>query len=239
MIRAPKGALLFLVALAGAGAVVVAELRSGPSALGERSTAQRPSVLLLTALPLLFNEEFSLSDGGSPALKRLQSRYRVVPISVTNATELAKGRLLLMAQPQAQTAENLVALDAWVRGGGRVLLLADPMLEWPSKRPFGDPTRPSPMFADTGLLQHWGVRLDSPDRRGPAERRLGDYQVATVSPGSLQGTCKIAPDLFEAKCQVGKGRATIVADADFLNVASDADSNLDAVLAELASLESK
>src|SRR6476659_6379920 len=103
MTGAPRGALLFLIALAAAAAVGLAELRSGPSSLGERPPAQRPSVLLLTALPLLFNEDFSLSNGGSPALKRLQSRYRVVPISVTNATELAKGGLLLMAQPQAQT----------------------------------------------------------------------------------------------------------------------------------------
>ena len=34
-----------------------------------------------------------------------------------------------MAQPLAQTAENLVTLDTWVRRGGRVLLLADPLLE--------------------------------------------------------------------------------------------------------------
>ena len=74
-----------------------------------------------------------------------------------------------MAHPLAQTAENLVALDAWVRGGGRVLLLADPMLEWPSKRPLGDPLRPPPMFMDTGLLAHWGLRLDAPDERGPSD----------------------------------------------------------------------
>ena len=62
-----------------------------------------------------------------------------------------------MAHPLAQTAENLVALDQWVRGGGRVLLLADPMLEWPSERPLGDPLRPPPMFMDTGLLAPLGA----------------------------------------------------------------------------------
>ena len=120
-------------------------------------------MLLLTSLPLLFGEDFSLQGGGSPVLKALQGRYRVLPISVTDNRELAKGRLLMMAQPPAQTAENLVALDGWVRHGGRVLLLADPMLEWPSKRALGDPLRPPPMFQDTGLLAHWGLRLDAPD----------------------------------------------------------------------------
>ena len=196
-------------------------------------------MLLLTGLPLLFNEDFSLSGAGSPALKRLRSRYRVVPISVSSAPELAKGRLLMMAQPQAQTAENLVALDAWVRGGGRVLLFADPMLEWPSKRPLGDLTRPSPMFADTGLLQHWGLRLDAPDRRGAAERQLGPYKVTTLSPGALHGPCAMPDDALIADCRVGKGRATIVADADLLNVGDPADPNLDAMLGELAKLESK
>lgn len=240
MTFARRGALLVLLAVLIAGAAFgFVELRSGSSPVGERPPAERPSLLLLTGLPLLFGDDFSISGAGSPALKRLQSRYRVVPISVSSAGELSKGRLLMMAQPQAQTAENLVALDDWVRNGGRVLLFADPMLEWPSKTPLGDLTRPSPMFADTGLLQHWAVRLDAPDSRGAAERQLGQYKVMALSPGMLQGSCAIAHDGLVAECRVGKGRATIVADADLLNVADPASSNLDAMLGELAKLESK
>src|SRR5437016_4491719 len=81
-----------------------------------------PALLLLTSLPLMFDEGFSLKGGGSEALRRLQSRYRVEPISVSSAPELSRGQLLLVAQPLAQTPENLVALDNWVRGGGRALL---------------------------------------------------------------------------------------------------------------------
>ena len=151
-----------------------------------RPPAERPPLLLLTSLQLVFGEQFSLQGGGSPALKRLQGRYRVLPISVTSPAELAKGRLLLMAQPLAQTAENLVALDDWVRGGGRVVILADPLLEWPSKRPLGDPLRPPPMFADTGLLGHWGLRLDAPDERGAAVRTLAGYlNLGGVRPADM------------------------------------------------------
>ena len=242
MSRARTRALLVLVALLIAGAVAAAMVGRPPRALPARAAADRPALLLLTSLPLVFPEQFGLSGGGSAALTALGSRYRVVPISTTDPAELAQGNLLLMAHPQAQTAEHLVALDTWVRRGGHVLLLADPMVEWPSQRPLGDPLRPSPMFMDTGLLGHWGLRLDAPDDRGPAERQLAGFAVITDSPGSLAGRCTISGDGLVAHCPVGRGRATIVADADFLDaqrLGDGAKRNLDALLAELARLESR
>jgi hypothetical protein len=237
MTRAPRRALLLgFVAVVAVALALAVERRGSPSSL---IGAKHPPLLLLTSLPLLFNEDFSLTSASSPALKALQLRYRVVPISVSDAAELSKGRLLLMAQPPAQAPENLVALDSWVRGGGRLLLLADPMLEWPSKLPLGNPTRPPPMFVDTGLLAHWGLRLDAPDERGAAKRRLGGYQVLTVSPGALYGSCQISSDRLLARCHVGRGEASVVADADLLDVdqlGPEAGHNLDGVLAELARL---
>jgi hypothetical protein len=233
---------IILVGIVAIGAAVLSlgAIRRPPPSPAPRPVAQRPQLLLLTSLPLLFNEDFSLDGSGSPALKALQFRYRVVPISVADGAELAKGRLLLIAQPQAQTAENLVVLDQWVRRGGRLLLLADPLLEWPSKRPLGDLTRPPPMFMDTGLLAHWGLRLDAPDQVATAERKLGGYNILTVSPGTLHGGCSITADRLVARCRIGAGAATVVADADLLNVGQlgpDARHNLDGLLAELATLE--
>ena len=231
------GAALLIAAAALAAAFLKTtksiELSPGP-------TAKRPTLLLLTSLPLVFPEQFSLQGGDSSALNALSTRYRVTPISVADPAELGKGRLLLMAHPLAQPAEDLVALDNWVRRGGRVLLLADPMLEWPSARPLGDPLRPPPMFMDMGLLAHWGLRLDAPDRRGLAVRRLGGIDVLTASPGSLSGSCDISADRLVARCRIGQGRATVVADADLLDVddlGAKAGHNLDAVLNELAALE--
>jgi hypothetical protein len=188
----------------------------------------------------VFGEDFSLRQNGSPALSALESRYRVEPISLTDARDLAKGGLLLIAHPLAQPPEDLVALDKWVRGGGRVLLLADPMLEWPSKLPLGDPLRPPRMFMDTGLLAHWGLRLDAPEERGPSAQKLGRYDVLTVSPGKLFGSCRISSDRLVAHCGIGKGRATVVADADLLEtdrLGPGASHNLDGVLEELGELE--
>jgi hypothetical protein len=234
--RARALALATVVLLAGAAVLVDRKQR----ALPPRPPSQRSSLLLLTSLPLVFGEQFSLQAGGSAALTALGTRYRVFPISVSSSTELAKGRLLLMAQPAAQPPEDLVALDDWVRGGGRVLLLADPMLEWPSSRPLGDPLRAPPTFVDTGLLQHWGLRLDAPEHEGDQKRKLAGFAVVTVSPGSLAGRCGIGDRGLVADCHIGKGRAIVVADADFLDAPRFGGAgrhNLDALLAELADLE--
>ena len=237
-----RALVALLVAVAALSIVAMTLVARDPSPLPPRAVAERPTLMLLTSLPLLFGEDFSLDRGGSPALTRLRERYQIVPISVTDAAELSKGRLLLMAQPPAQTAENLVTLDHWVNQGGRVLLLADPMLEWPSERPLGDPLRPSPMFADTGLLAHWKLRLAAPERRGAVERRLGRFIVVALSPGTLDGGCTIGRDGFVAHCKIGRGKAAIVADADFLNVGelgTQARHNLDGLADSLAGLEQK
>ena len=235
MTRARRRALAFAVMLAAIAIIGFAELR-GTRALPPRPDAKRPTLLLLTSLPILFGEDFSLEQSGSPALTALQARYRVVPISVTDPAELAKGRMLLMAQPQAEPPEDLVALDQWVRRGGKLLLLADPMLEWPSRRPLGDRLRPPVMFMDTGLLAHWGLRLDAPDSRGPKPAMIGGMRATTISPGKLFGRCRITTDQVVAHCEIGRGRVTVIADADWLNV-EQSSSNLAALTRELATLE--
>lgn len=241
MTRARRRVFLLILILAIA-AWITAEMVRRRSPLPDRPIAERPTLLLLTSLPIVFGEDFSLQGGGSPALARLQGRYKVLPISVTSSSELAKGQLLMMAQPPAQTAENLVALDRWVRNGGRLFLLADPMLEWPSELPLGDPLRPSPSFADTGLLAHWALRLDAPEQRGLQSRKLGRFTITTASPGSLTGGCGIQTDRLVARCRIGAGEAEVVADADLLNVdgmGSASSHNLDGLVDELARMEPK
>ena len=233
-----RALLLILAGVAFLGALALfAARRSAPSAPPEK-----PPLLLLTSLPLVFGEGFGLEGGGSPALKALSEHFTLLPISTTAPSELRKARLLLMAHPPAQTADNLVELDQWLRDGGRVLLLADPLLEWPSSRPLGDPLRPPPMFMDTGLLKHWGMRLEPAEQRGPQMRRLAGREVMTASPGLLSGGCDISADRLTAQCRIGRGHATIVADADLLDVEhldGPTDNNLEAVLAELANLSAR
>ena len=235
--RARGVALLLAVAVLAIAALAFAAREDGRSD-APAAAGGKPRLMLLTSLPLVFGEEFGL-EGGSPALAALETSYEVVPINVADRQSLKSERLLLMAHPLAQPAEVLVELDAWVRSGGRLLLLADPALEWHSERPLGDPFRPPPAFADTGLLKHWGLRLDAPEERGPRQLTLADRPILTVSPGALFGTCPISRDRLVARCSIGKGEVTVVADADFLNLADidgPTDSNLSALVAELEAL---
>ena len=238
---------LLMIAALGAAAIALWARQRTESPQPPRPDAEQPALLLLTGLPLMFGDQFSLEGNGSPALAALQERYLVKPISTGSAAELKRGRLLLMAQPSAQRPEDLVEIDTWVRSGGRVLVLADPALMWPSERPLGDPLRPPPMFADTGLLAHWGLRLDAPDEGGPRQLPIGDVQVLTGSPGTLIATsnsCNVEKHGLVARCRIGRGRATIIADADFLDIDrpegldGPTQNNLAALVAELTLLES-
>ena len=217
--------------------------------IGQRQEAvvapeQQQKLLVLTTLPIVFPERLTLDAPASPVLEALQRRYRVEPISVTAAYALKGARLLLMAQPQAQPAEQLVELDQWVRQGGRVLILADPMLAWRGEWGLSDDLAPPFTFADTGLLQHWGVRLEAPEAAGNAELTIAGRSVRTLSPGRLSAIgklCSIDPSGHLARCKIGKGQAIVIADADFLNTGDiegvDSESNLALLMAELKRLE--
>ena len=236
-------ALVAAAVIAVLAAVVLLSLaRRAPAVPPERPPAERPELMVLTTLPIVFPEQLTLDAPASPALEALQSRYRVVPISVSAGSELGGRKLLLMAQPQAQPAEALVDLDEWVRRGGRVLLLADPALEWPSERPLGDLLRPPLAFADTGLLGHWGLRLEPPGDGGPAARDVNGRVLRTGSAGTLVATgrnCATVANGLIARCRLGQGDATVIADADFLNSGSrgQASAHYGLLLDELALLE--
>jgi hypothetical protein len=82
------------------------------------------------------------------------------------------------------------------------------------------------------------LRLDSAEP-GKKNQKLGGFDVVTVSPGALSGRCG---DGLVARCRIGKGRATVVADADLLDaerLGAGAQHNFDGVLSELAQLEHK
>ena len=178
----------------------------------------KPELYVMTSLPLLFDDGFTAAPAKGEAAVFLREHYTLKPIDLPS--QLPPGATLLAAQPRALPAEELVALDAWVRGGGKMLLLADPMLEWPSDRPLGDRMRPPMAYADTGLLMHWGLRLEAPDRRGFRHTPNEVADVDTFSPGTvvrIGGTCDVDPTGISAYCKLGKGEAHIIADADWLN----------------------
>lgn len=211
----------------------------------EDAASDKPTLALLTSLPLLFDEGFSLESSGSPALTALEEHYRVEPIAIADAESLEGHALLLMAHAPAQTAEALVDLDSWVRAGGRVLLLADPKLVYESSLPLGDKRRPLRAFPDTGLLGHWGVKLVGPTFDDPPYDPAADVFFATVQRGSFEVTkpaCRLEEHSlqepgFLAICDLGEGKAHLMADADFIMQAVDHRAgNLEVLIEELDSL---
>jgi hypothetical protein len=224
-------------ALLGFAALILSSC--GETAVPEKD---KPELYLLTALPLIWSEQFGLDQPNEPAIKELGQHYRIKPIDLPS--QLPENGLFLAAQPRALPAEELVALDAWVRRGGRMLLLADPRLEWPTHLPLGDLHRAPFAYSDTGLLVHWGLRLDAPERSGPEAGEIGRTAILTLSPGILVrtgGNCVVENLGLVSRCDLGKGRATIIADADFLNVGDGGvmgapKGNLHALISQLESL---
>lgn len=211
-----------MVALSAAALLCSACRPQAPTATQNSAASaankDRPTLFLLTSLPLLFPDDMRLDAEGPAVTSALEAEFRIDPVDLPR--QLPEGAILLAIQPRALPTDALVELDDWVRRGGRIVLLADPMLEWPSKRPLGDKLRPPMAFADTGLLTHWGLRLDAPDERGPKRRGKGDDEIVYVSAGTLVAagkSCRIEGSGAIARCAIGKGKAIVVADADWLH----------------------
>lgn len=226
-----KGYRLFGGAAAILAAVVIGAILIFAGGEGKRDSA-RPALGLMTTLPL-FWAEGDLSEivqqarGPSPAYQRLGRNYRLRLIDAVDARALAKMDLLLLAQPRALAASELAALDRWVRGGGHMLIMADPALQWDSAYPLGDKRRPLFTSMMSPLFVHWGLELVLPideDAAAAAVRQHGEYSLRTETAGAWQkrrggsgDNCAISADGLAAECAIGKGSAVLIADADMLN----------------------
>jgi len=128
-----------------------------------------------------------------------------------------------------------------VRGGGRLLLFADPLLTEHSRFAIGDRRRPQDVVLISPILRRWGLVLsfDEDQEDEPRTAALGEVpltvrltgQLALATPGA-PSECALAAGGLVAECTIGKGRAVIVADAAVLEAGSVDDRAL-ATLAEL------
>jgi hypothetical protein len=187
----------------------------------------------MTTLPLVWSEggiEADLAKDAAPhpAFTRLSVHYDITPIDDLEAWASKPKHMLLLAQPRAFAPSELAWIDNWVRQGGLVLILADPALQWGSLYPLGDKRRPLFTSMLSPLLNYWGVELVLPlEDEGPASlRKIGAFNIRTVTPGewlpkhsTAKSRCAILAKGLLADCRIGKGRAILVADADFLDAA--------------------
>lgn len=188
-----------------------------------------PRLGLMTTLPLYWAEAASVGElvQGTEApgwvRQALETRFVLAPLDTLEDTALAGLDRLMLAQPRALTPAENVALDAWVRRGGRLVLLADPMLTRESRFGIGDKRRPQDVVLLSPILTHWGLALafdpDQPETERTVDVAGNSLPVAvagtlSVLPG---GSCEIAGKGVLARCRIGKGSVTVLADAAILD----------------------
>ena len=116
----------FLVAVLAIGLIAAGALAwigtDRSDRLAPRPVPQRPPLMLVTSLPLIFPEEFGVDDVGLPTLEALETRYRIEPIGVTDAPSLSGGNSSTRSRPiqaSAPAASSPIASTARMTASDR------------------------------------------------------------------------------------------------------------------------
>lgn len=196
----------------------------------EQEQEPRASLGLMGTIPIYWGEAEQFGDliGGAAeahwARAELEREYELRPIAYLDAAALAGLDRLLLAQPRPLSGEENVALDAWVRDGGQLLLFADPMMTGHSQFGLGDRRRPQDVVLLSPILNHWGLTLQFADEQplGTRVAQHGDLALPVNLPGqfTLAGGegCTLSAEGLLARCAIGRGHATILADAAMLDL---------------------
>lgn len=197
------------------------------AALYRPGVAAGPPVTIVTSLPLRWSGGSDIAaviaEGANedPALANLERAGPVRLVdSVVDHPPLPGGALLL-AHPPALAPRELVAIDAYVRGGGRAVVLADALSNWPARHPLGDARNPPLTSLLTPMLDHWGVTLGAaPAGVGQGSAiDLDGARLRLFSAGRfdvLPSTCRPLADRRIARCRIGRGTVWLIGDADLL-----------------------
>lgn len=189
--------------------------------------ANSPAAVMLTGLPLRWSGgegiAAMIAEGAKddPALARLTAAG---PLSLVDSLVdhvPPPGGTLLLAHPRALAPRELVAIDAFVRGGGRAVILADALTGWPAPYPLGNPRNPPITSLLTPLLDHWDVTLGAapPEDHAALPVDVDGKRLRLFSAGRferLPPQCTIYADRRVARCPIGNGEAWLIGDADLL-----------------------
>lgn len=218
--------------LLGACAMAAA-VAAGP-AWGQEAEAHpgAPQLALMGTIPIYWGEAAGfdeLVNGDAHrhwARAALEQEFELVPLDFLSAEALAGKSFLMMAQPRALAPEENVALDAWVRDGGKLLLFVDPMMTGHSRFSLGDRRRPMDVALLSPILAHWGLELQFDDQQEAGLAMLDHFAVEV--PVNLPGEFVPVEDRFEcvvsgegilAHCALDAGEVLALADAALLDLA--------------------
>ena len=197
-------------------------------------TAKPPSepIGLFTSLPVLWNDNPDLghelrNDNPAHWAKAVLAEHgKIVALDVLTTApgprSLAGLGRLVIAQPRVLSPQENVALDDWVRGGGRLLLLADPAYTGESRLALGDPRRPQTAALLSPILTRWGLELqfDADQPLAEHDRDVMGLTVPVALPGRFltrgQANCRLWGEGLAVTCAIGQGRVFALADAALL-----------------------
>lgn len=213
----------------------------GWAVLSYPAAPQRP-VGLFTSLPILWGEGEGLGDlirNDQPQHWVRGALEKLGPVKPLDTLEQLGPDLkrLVVAQPRPLSPAENVALDNWVRRGGQLLLLADPMLTEPSVHAVGDPRRPQNVVLLSPILTRWGLELTFNEAQPGGVRTVptGGPAIPVDLAGAWRTTnprCELEAEGLVAVCQVGQGRVLALADAEVM-AAADAEAVRQPALADL------
>jgi len=218
------------IALAGAASVASAQPPFSAPPPPAAVEGARPELGLMGTIPLYWGESAGIAEvlggGGEAHWARapLEERFALRPLAALTQENLAGLDYLLLAQPRGLAPAENVALDGWVRGGGKLLLFADPMLTGESRFGIGDRRRPQDVILLSPILDHWGLHLqfDGQQVAGTFMREFAGTALPLNLPGRfatpVQGACTLEAQAVLAECAVGQGRALVLADAALLDL---------------------
>ncbi len=215
------------------------------SAADGRAAGVKGDLLLFTSLPIYWSEggmaDMLAADAPVHWARKVLEQGRALK-PVDNLTQLPAGGTLVMAQPRALAPVENVAVDDWVRAGGKLLLIVDPMLDAHSSYGLGDRRRPVAIAMLSPILARWGLRLVG-DTRDDHVARWSGHPVPVAEGGLFELTgkghesrCRLddgAAQALAASCRVGKGQVLLLGDATFLADGDDAGQDGEALLRAL------
>ena len=189
---------------------------------------KRIRVTMLSSLPLeqTLGETVAARLRGqvdsAPMLALFRDQFTMWLVDDATVADLADTDVLLLAHPRPLSPQTLVAIDTWVRAGGKAIILADSLSSWPPSYPLGDPRNPPVTSMLTPLLTHWGLRLDAPSLADSGSRDWwqGRHRLRLLSAGRFvreNRGCRLSNDGIYGDCAIGAGRVVLLADADLLH----------------------
>lgn len=203
------------------------------------STQAKPRLGLISSLPLYWPQgtDFSqllAADAPIPWQRGvLEQEYDLVLLdTLSPIDEGATGSefdplegldRIAVIQPRGLAPSDNVAVDAWVREGGKLLLVLDPLLTGEYEAPLGSPQRPVDSALIPPIVARWGLAVSVEERDafedGFYEVPIADSKLVVGHPGTIAiedpdaADCSILSRGVMARCMVGKGTVLLLADA--------------------------